>query len=34
LTVRARNPASFGRLSETMRTHAQILEFSIEPTGD
>jgi putative Mg2+ transporter-C (MgtC) family protein len=34
LTVRTRNPANFGRLSETMRTRAQILEFSIEPTGD
>jgi len=34
MTVRTRDPVHFSHLSETMQTQAQVLEFSIEPTGD
>lgn len=34
MTVRTRDPANFGHLSEAMQTQAQVLEFAIEPTGD
>jgi len=34
MTVRARDPGNFHRLSEALNAQERVLEFNIEPTGD